>query len=87
MHATNETVRPPRTLLMRVLVRSWEYPHRRLLWRLRCAVALVYIGFSFVLFAYGSWWGLLSLAGAAAALFGGYFIYRCTQSQPEPSSS
>jgi hypothetical protein len=82
MHATNENAYPPRPLLMRVFVRSWEYPHRRLLWRLRCAVAVVYFGFSIVLFAYGSWWGLLSLAGAATAFFGGYLMYRSTQSQP-----
>ena len=82
MHATNENAYPPRPLLMRLFVRSWEYPHRRLLWRLRCAVAVVYFGFSIVLFAYGSWWGLLSLAGAATAFFGGYLMYRSTQSQP-----
>jgi hypothetical protein len=64
---------------MRLFVRSWEYSHRRLLLRLRLGVAVFFCAFAILLFAYGSWWGLLVLAGAAAALLGGYFIYHATE--------
>jgi hypothetical protein len=67
---------------MKLFVRSWEYRHRRLLWGGRIAAGIVCFGFGFLLLAYGAWWGLLPLAGAAAAFFGGYRIYQVTQSQP-----
>ena len=82
MHATNEHAPPPRSLLRKLFVRSWEYRHRRLFWGVRFASGLVYLGLGILLLSYGSWWGLLPLAGAAAAFFGGYRLYQITQSQP-----
>jgi hypothetical protein len=82
MHATNENAPPPRSLLTKILVRSWEYRFPRLLWGLRFAGGLILLGLGFLLLSYGSWWGLLPLAGAAGAFFGGYRIYQITRSQP-----
>lgn len=82
MHATNENAPPPRSLPRKLFIRSWEYRHRRLLWGLRFAGGLVLLGLGILLLSYGSWWGLLPLAGAAGALIGGCRIYQITQSQP-----
>jgi hypothetical protein len=82
MHATTENVPPPRSLLTKLFVRSWEYRYPRLLWGARLAGGLVLLGLGFLLLFYGSWWALLPLAGAAGAIFGGYRIYLVTQSQP-----
>jgi hypothetical protein len=86
MHATNENVPPQRPFLVKLLVRSWEYRYRRLFWGLRCAGGVVMVGLSLLLFSYGSWWGLVPLAGAAAAFFGGHWIYQVTQSRPAASA-
>jgi hypothetical protein len=79
MQATNQNA-PPRPLLMRLFVRSWEYSHRRLLLRTRLVLGVVYTAFAIVLFSYGSWWGLAFLAGAVAAFLVAYLIYRATES-------
>ena len=82
MHATNDNAPPPRSLAMKLFVRSWEYRYRRLFWSLRRAVGVVMVCFALLLFAYGSWWGLLALAGAAGAFLAGHWIYQVTGSQP-----
>jgi hypothetical protein len=81
MHATNKNARPPRSLLTKIFVRSWEYRFPLLLWRLRFAGGLVLTAYGILLLSYSSWWGLLPLAGAAAAFFGGYLIYQITRSR------
>ncbi len=82
MHATNENAPPPRSPFEKLVVRSWEYRHRRLLWGARFAGGLVLFGLGMVVLSYGSWWALPFFAGAAASFFGGYHIYQITQSQP-----
>jgi hypothetical protein len=82
MQATNENAPPPRSLLEKVLLRSWEYRYPRLLWRLRFAGSLVLLAVCLLLFSYGSWWGLLPLAGAVAAFFGGRRIYQIARRRP-----
>jgi hypothetical protein len=82
MDATNENAPPPRSLLTKILIRSWEYRFPRLIWGLRAAGSVVLLALGILLLAYGSWWGLLPLAGAAGAFFGGRRIYQITRSQP-----
>jgi len=81
MHATNDKAPPPRSLLMKLFVRSWEYRYPRLLWGGRIAAGVLCTGFGILLLAYGVWWGLLPLAAAAAAFFGGHWIYQIARSQ------
>jgi hypothetical protein len=82
VHATNENSPPPRSLSEKILLRRWEYRYPRLLWGLRFSGGVVLLGVSFIILAYGSWWGLLPLAGAAGAFFGGYRIYQVAQRRP-----
>ncbi len=77
-----EIAPPPRSLFTKLLLRSWEYRYRRLLWGARFAGGLVLFGLGMFVLSYGSWWALLFFAGAAANFFGGYHIYQITQSQP-----
>ena len=82
MHATNEIAPPPRTLFERVLLRSGEYRHRRLIWSVRLVVGVVLIGLGIFVLSYGSWWALAFWMAAAADFYLGYRIYQRTESQP-----
>jgi hypothetical protein len=85
MHATDEIAPPPRSLFEKVLLRSWEYRHRRLFWGVRLAWGVVLLGLGFLTLSSGSWWPLLSLlflVAAAADFFLGYRIYQRTRGQP-----
>ena len=82
MDATNKNAPPPRSLLQKILIRSWEYRYPRLFWGLRCAGGVVLLALGLLLLSYSSWWGLLLLAGGAGAFLGGYRIYQITRSQP-----
>lgn len=81
MHATNENAPPPRSLLTKLFVRSWEYRHPRLLWGGRIAAGVLTLGLGILLIPY-TWWGLLPLAAAAAAFLGGYRIDQIARSRP-----
>jgi hypothetical protein len=70
---TNNT--PPRSVLMRLLVRSWEFRHPQawLAFRLVCGLWNVFLGG--VLLSYGYWIGLVPLAGSALIFWTARFIY------------
>jgi uncharacterized membrane protein len=78
MQATNENA-PPQTLFEKVLLRSWEYRHRRLFWGVRLVVGVVLIGLGIFALATGSWWALAFWVVAAADFYLGYRIYQRTQ--------
>jgi len=85
MHTRNEIAPPLRSLFEKLLLRSWEYRHRRLFWGVRLVWGVVLLGLGILTLASGSGWPLLSLlflVAAAADLFLGYRIYQRTQSQP-----
>ena len=71
MHAPTDTVTPPQPVLMRFLVRSWEYRNPRVWVGVRFACGVFNLGLGVLLLASGRWlgplaWlGLLPLAGAA----------------------
>ena len=68
MDATNKNAPPPRSLLQKILIRSWEYRYPRLFWGLRCGGGVVLLALGLLLLSYSSWWGLLLLAGGAGLL-------------------
>jgi hypothetical protein len=82
MHAPTDNVPPSRSVLTRLLVRSWEYRHPRVWLGVRFTCGSRNLGLGLLLLSYGYWLGLLPLAGAAALFFAGYRIYQITQSQP-----
>jgi hypothetical protein len=71
MHTPTDLVTPPRPVLMRLLVRSWEYRHPGVWVGVRFAAGIWNLGLGVLLFASGHWlgqlaWlGTLPLAGAA----------------------
>jgi hypothetical protein len=71
MHGPTDRRTPSQPILMRLLVRSWEYRHRRVWVRVRFGCAIFNLGLGVLLLASGRWlgplaWlGLLPLAGAA----------------------
>jgi len=75
MHADNESGHP-RSLFMKLFLKSYEYHHRRLFWGVRIVVGLALLAVGIGLFVDGSWWGLLALVGSAAAFVLGYRIYQ-----------
>jgi len=71
MYAPADRVIPSRSVLMRFLVRSWEYRHPHAWVRVRVVCGVFNLGLGVLLLASGPWlgplaWlGLLPLAGAA----------------------
>jgi len=82
MHSPDENAAPPRSILTKLLVRKWEYRYPRTLLGLRLGAGGVTFGFGILLLRYRIWWGLLPLAAAALAFWGGPYIYKVTQSRP-----
>jgi hypothetical protein len=72
MQARSDTVPRPRPVLMRLLVRSWEYRRPRLWVRVRFASGVFNVALGVALLAAAPWLGPLALLGvlplAGAAL-------------------
>jgi hypothetical protein len=83
MHASTVGVAPEQPILMRVLVRSWEYRHPRVWVRVRMACALFNLGLGVLLLAaipwlgQSAWLAALPLAGSALIF---WTVYRLRQS-------
>jgi hypothetical protein len=77
MHATTDNVTPSRSVLMRFLVRSWEYRHPRVWVRVRFAAGIwnLFLGVFLLAYAYQlsplAWVAALPLAGAALLFWTG----------------
>jgi len=65
MYATADSIPPARSVLMRVLVRSWEYRRPRLAVGVRIACGIFNVVLGVVLLASPGPWAALPLAGAA----------------------
>jgi hypothetical protein len=76
MHAPTGNVPPPRPLLMRLLVRSWEYRHPRAWVSVRVACAVFNLGLGLLILASGYWplapLAAIPLASSALIFWTGY---------------
>lgn len=82
MHAPNENAIPPRSALMKLAVRRFEYRRPGVFIGVRFASGLFNVGLGVVALSLGYWLGLLPLAGAAGLFWTAAHLYRSTQRQP-----
>jgi hypothetical protein len=82
MQALNEEAAPPRSVLMKFLVPSWEYRRPRISAYVHFAAGSALVGVTIVLLSYGYWWGALLLLAAALHLWLGYFAMTVARSAP-----
>jgi hypothetical protein len=85
MHATTDNVTPPQPVLMRLLVRSWEYRHPRVWVRVRfaCGSWNLFLGVLLLACAYWvgplAWLAVVPLAGAALLFWTGHRLQHSVQ--------
>ena len=85
MPAQTDNATPSRSVLMRLLVRSWEYRHPRVWVNVRMACGLFNLGLGILFVAYagqlGSWAWLaaLPLAGAVLIFWTAYRLQQTVQ--------
>jgi hypothetical protein len=63
MRAQTDNINPRRSVLMRLLVRSWEYRHPRTFVRVRIACGVFNLCLAVLLLAASPWLGPLALLG------------------------
>lgn len=86
MRIPANNVTPPRSVLMRFMVRSREYAHPHVWVRVRVACAVFNLGLGVLLLASGQWLGPLALlgviplAGAALISWTAYSLQSSVQS-------
>lgn len=72
MQARNADTAHTRSLIMKILVRSWEYRHPRAWASVRAAIGIFVIFIGAILCLGGFWWGaLLMLIGALVIIVAG----------------
>ena len=72
MHAPTGNVAPPRSVLNRLLLRSWDYRHPRVWAGVRYAVGICLVFLSGLLLSDGYLWATLLLVAAAVLFWVGY---------------
>lgn len=85
MYAPTDNVPHSQPVLMRLLVRSWEYRLPRV-WvgvRFACGIWNLFLGV--LLLSVGYWVGAVPLVGAALLFWTGYRLQHSVQSQPAAS--
>jgi hypothetical protein len=88
MYATTDNLTPQQPVLMRLLVRSWEYRHPRTWTLVRFAAGIWNLFLGVFLLATGPWLGQLTwvaaipLAGAALLFWTGSRLQHSIQGQP-----
>jgi hypothetical protein len=80
MYAPTGNVPSPQPVLMRFLVRSWEYRHPRAWSVFRFAAAVWNLFLGVVLLAYGYWVGLVPLLGSVLVFWTVYRLQSSVQS-------
>jgi len=80
MQASNPNAAHSRSVVMRVLVRSWEYSHPVAAARVRAVIGILGILIGIALCAGGFWWGaLLMLIGALTMIVAGLMFALVTR--------
>ena len=85
MYAPTDNVTPSRSVLMRLLVRSWEYRHPRIWVHVRFAAGIwnLFLGVFLLAYAYQlrplAWVAALPLAGAALLFWTGSRLQHSVQ--------
>ena len=82
MHAPTGTAAPPRSVLNRLLLRSWDYRHPRVWAGVRFAVGICLVFLGGLLLADGHLWATLLLLVAAVLLWVGYLDLIAARSAP-----
>ncbi len=80
MYAVTGNVIPPQPLVMRLLVRSWEYRHPRTWTGVRIACGIFNFFLGVLLLSYGFWVGAVPLLGSALILWTAYRLQLAVQS-------
>ncbi len=86
MYAPTDNIPPPRSVLMRFLVRPWEYRRPHMWVRVRVSCGVFNLGLGALLLASGHWlgplaWlGVLPLVGAALIFWTAYRLQTSVQS-------
>jgi hypothetical protein len=80
MQASNPNAAHSRSVVMKILVRSWEYSYPVAAARLRAAIGILVILIGITLCATGFWWGaLLMLIGALTMIVAGLMFALVTR--------
>jgi hypothetical protein len=77
MYAPTGHVTPPRSVLMRLLVRPWEYRHPRACAGFRFAAGVWNLLLGVLLLSYGYWLGLVPLLGSVLIFWTAYRLQSC----------
>ena len=80
MYAPTNNVPPSRSVLMRFLVRSWEYRHPRAWGVFRSAAGVWNLFLGVFLLSYGYWVGLVPLLGSVLVFWTVYGLQSSVQS-------
>lgn len=80
MQSSNPNGAHSRSVVMKILVRSWEYSHPVSTARVRAAIGVLAILIGIALCATGFWWGgLLMLIGALTVIVAGLMFALVTR--------
>jgi hypothetical protein len=82
MHAPTGTTAPRRSVLNRLLLRSWDYRHPRVWASVRFAVAICLVFLGGRLLSDGYLWATLLLVAAAVLLWAGHLDLTAARSAP-----
>ena len=82
MHAPTGNAAPPRSVLNRLLLRSWDYRHPRVWAGVRFAVGIWLVFLGGLLLSDGYLWATLLLVAAAVLFWVGYLDMIAARSAP-----
>jgi hypothetical protein len=80
MYAPTGNAAARRSVLMRLLVRSWEYRHPHAWASFRFAAGIWNLGLGVLLLSYGYWVGVVPLLGSVLVLWTAYRLQSSVQS-------